>query len=161
VSALVAATPWPYNVYVHVAAWAGLRAAELAGLQVGDVDLPEESPKSDTPDRPGILRVKRTARVIGDAIEYLAPKTHGSHRCVPLTVATTELLRDYLAGHPRRDDRTAPLFPGMTLTAPRPTGVRSADYASTGTAVSLRQATALAELSVDEAEKRLVLAWIE
>jgi len=38
VSALVAATPWPYNVLVHVAAWAGLRAGELDGLQVGDVD---------------------------------------------------------------------------------------------------------------------------
>ena len=44
VSALVAATPWPYNVLVHVAAWAGLRAAELAGLQVGDVELPEPPP---------------------------------------------------------------------------------------------------------------------
>ena len=31
VSAFVDATPWPYNVLVHVAAWAGLRAAELAG----------------------------------------------------------------------------------------------------------------------------------
>ena len=31
------ATPWPYNVYVHLAAWAGLRAGELCGLQVGDV----------------------------------------------------------------------------------------------------------------------------
>ncbi|MGV9713986.1 tyrosine-type recombinase/integrase [Gordonia sp. NPDC003424] len=40
VSALVAATPWPYNVLVHVAAWSGLRAAEIGGLQVGDVELP-------------------------------------------------------------------------------------------------------------------------
>lgn len=43
VQALTGATPWPYNVLVHVAAWAGLRAAELAGLQVGDVELPTRS----------------------------------------------------------------------------------------------------------------------
>ena len=43
VSALVAATPWPYNVLVHVAAWAGLRAGEIDGLTVGNVELPEPS----------------------------------------------------------------------------------------------------------------------
>jgi hypothetical protein len=31
VSALVAATPRPYNVLVHVAAWPALRAGELGG----------------------------------------------------------------------------------------------------------------------------------
>ena len=41
VSALVEATPWPYNVLVHVAAWAGLRAAELGGLTVANVELPD------------------------------------------------------------------------------------------------------------------------
>lgn len=40
VSALVTATPWPYNLLVHLAAWSGLRAAELVGLQVGDLALP-------------------------------------------------------------------------------------------------------------------------
>ena len=35
VAALVVATPEPYDVMVHLAAWSGLRAAELAGLQVG------------------------------------------------------------------------------------------------------------------------------
>ncbi len=40
VSALVAATPWPYSVLTHVAAWTGLRAAELGGLQVGDAEPP-------------------------------------------------------------------------------------------------------------------------
>lgn len=43
VAALVAATPWPYNVLVHLAAWSGLRAAELAGLQVGDMTLPKRA----------------------------------------------------------------------------------------------------------------------
>lgn len=66
VTALAQATPWPYNVYVHVAAWAGLRAAELCGLMVGDVDL--------SPNRPGLLRVERTARVVDGAVTYLPRK---------------------------------------------------------------------------------------
>lgn len=41
VSALVEATPWPYNVLIHVAAWAGLRAAELGGLTIANVELPD------------------------------------------------------------------------------------------------------------------------
>lgn len=159
VFALVAATPWPYNVYVHVAAWAGLRAAELTGLQVGDVGLPERSLKSNVSDRPGVLRVNRTARVIGYAIEYLAPKTKGSRRCVPLAAATTELLRDYLVVHPRGDEPTAPLFPAMTLMVSKPTGVRGGDDSTSSKVLRLRQATALAELSVTEAEARLVLDW--
>ena len=161
VSALVEATPWPYDVYVHAAAWAGLRAAELAGLQVGDVELPERPLNPNTPTRPGVLRIERTARVIGATMTYLAPKTKGSRRRVPLTTATNELLRDYLAAHPRADDPTAPLFPGMTLTVPKPTGVRAADSARTRKAVVLRQATALAALSVEDAEERLVLDWSE
>jgi site-specific recombinase XerC len=39
VADLVYSTPWPYNVLVHVAAWTGLRARELAGLQIRDVHL--------------------------------------------------------------------------------------------------------------------------
>lgn len=158
VAALVAATPWPYSVYVHVAAWAGLRAAELCGLQVGDVDLPD--PRSL--NRPGVLRVERTVRVIGGELTYLTPKTRGSRRRVPLTAETTALLRDYLAEHPKRDDPTAPLFPGMRLTTPRPTGVKAASddgKPADRRAVKQRQADALARLTVHEAADRLVLDW--
>jgi integrase len=166
VSALVAATPWPYNVYVHVAAWAGLRAAELAGLQVADVQLPDRSLNPNAPTKPGVLRVERTARVLGTTMTYLVPKTKGSRRKVPLTAATTELLRDYLAVHPRGDEPTAPLFPAMTLTVPKSTGVQALDpngkpASRDRRAVVLRQARALAELSVAEAENRLVLDWSE
>lgn len=166
VSALVNATPWPYNVMVHVAAWSGLRAAELAGLQVGDVELPAPSLNPNAPTKPGVLRVERTARLVGTTITYLAPKTKGSRRKVPLMAATSELLREYLAEHPRADDLAAPLFPAVTLTVPKPTGVRA--MAPDGKPASQdrrtvvqRQATALAELSVAEAEERLVLDWSE
>ena len=121
----MAATPWPYNVYVHLAAWAGLRAAELCGLQVGDVDLPQPSAGLPQPNRPGgYLRVVRSARPLGGSVAYLPPKTKGSRRRVPLTAATTALLRDYLADHPRGGEPTAPLFPAMAWLGPRK---RSAD----------------------------------
>lgn len=153
VQALVEATPWPFNVYVHVAAWSGLRAAELCGLQVGDVDLPDPNGHTGL----GALRVERTVRVIGGELASLAPKTKGSRRRVPQTAETTALLHDYLAKHPHADNPSAPLFPAMRLTVPRPTGVKAVGTA--GASKTVRQAAALAKLTVTEAEARLVLDW--
>jgi integrase len=173
VSALVDATPWPYNVLIHVAAWAGLRAAELGGLTTGNVELPDAPLNPNAPAKPGVLRVQQAARPNGAAIEYGPLKTKQSYRRVPLTAETTELLRDYLAEHPRADEPKAPLFPGTTLTRPRPTGVPATVPApgaattgaedtapkATAKARARRQADALADLTVAEAEKRLVLDW--
>lgn len=161
VSALVAATPWPYNVYVHVAAWTGLRAAELAGLQVGDIQLPSRSSNPNALAKPGVLNVERTARVIDRRMTYLSPKTKGSRRRVPLTPGTGKLMRDYLAEHPRHDEPAAPLFPHMALTPLRPAGVPVGDGATTRGAVVARQAIALAGLSVPEAQERLAIDWTE
>ncbi|KUI41816.1 integrase [Mycobacterium sp. GA-1199] len=151
VAALVDATPWPYNVLVHVAAWTGLRAGELAGLQVGDVTLPAVA------TRPGSVRVERTVASVGKELVYLTPKTKGSRRTVPLTPQTTTLLRDYLAQHPRRNDSTAPLFPAFRLSTPPPS--TSATKAAPEKVRAQRQAHALAALRVEEAERRLVLDW--
>lgn len=126
VSALVATTPWPFNVYVHLAAWSGLRAAELAGLQIGDLVLPSAPLNPNARPKPGQVNVERTAVWFGKEWKYVTPKTKGSRRRVPLPAATTALLRDYLAMHPRRNEPTAPLFPGVTLVPPKPTGVRAA-----------------------------------
>ncbi|MGV9800191.1 tyrosine-type recombinase/integrase [Mycobacterium sp. NPDC003449] len=133
VSALVAATPWPYNVLVHLAAWSGLRAAELAGLQVGDVILPPPSVNPNARPKPGQVSVERTAvwfapKDLDDKSphwKYVTPKTKGSRRKVPLPAATTAVLRDYLAVHPRRNEPTAPLFPSVALIPQKPTGVRT------------------------------------
>jgi len=92
VAALADATPWPYNILLHLAAWSGLRAAELGGLQVGDVELPSE--------RHATLRVERTVRFSADEEQYGPTKTEGSMRRVPLPPQTTELLANYLAMHP-------------------------------------------------------------
>jgi integrase len=161
VAALVAATPWPYDVLVHLAAWSGLRAAELAGLVVGDLTLPPPNLNPNAPARPGALRVERTAVYFGDEPKYIAPKTKGSRRTVPLTAATTGRLRDYLAEHPRANDSSAPLFPGMSLVAPRPTGVRAeqGEQQPDSRAKAYRQAWTLANLSVTEATARLRLDW--
>ncbi|MDH3022670.1 tyrosine-type recombinase/integrase [Gordonia alkanivorans] len=158
VSALVAATPWPYNVLVHVAAWSGLRAAELGGLQVGDLELPARQVNPNARPKPGTIRVDRTLspRPTGG---YDTPKTRGSRRRVPLTSATVDVLRDYLALHPRSDEPTAPLFPAFRLTPPKQTGVRAADEPETAQARATRQADALAALTVDDAEQRLDLDW--
>jgi integrase len=161
VQSLVNATPWPYSVLVHVAAWAGLRAAELGGLTIASVELPPKPLNPNAPAKLGSLRVARTARAMGPEMRYFPTKTKGSNRKVPLRAATTELLRAYLAEHPHADDPSAPLFPGMRLTTPRPTGVATNNTPANSAvkAKADRQATALANLTVAEAEARLVLDW--
>ncbi|WP_123029479.1 tyrosine-type recombinase/integrase [Mycolicibacterium stellerae] len=160
VDALVAATPWPFCIEVHLAAWAGLRAAELHGLQIGDVRVPEASiHESRPPSRPGVLHVERTVQSLDGKLTYLTPKTRGSCRKVPLTAQTTELLREYLAEHPRRQEPTAPLFPGVQLIPNKPTGKRAPGIESGSRAKALRQASALAALTVWDAEARLDLDW--
>ncbi len=72
------------------------------------------------------------------------------------------MLRDYLAVHPRGDNPSAPLFPGVHLLVPRPTGVTAPTDntgATTGAnrAKATRQAVALADLSVTAAGDRLVV----
>ena len=143
---------------MHVAAWAGLRAAELAGLQVGDVELPARPINSNLRPKPGVLRVERTVQAVDGTLTYAAPKTRGSRRRVPLPAATVELLREHLAAHPRADEPDAPLFPAVQLVAERPTGVRRKGE-QTAQAKARRQADALAGLDRADAEERLQLDW--
>lgn len=102
VTALVEATPWPYNVQVHVGAWAGLRAAELAGLQVGEWNYPCGL------SIPILARSQALCGWIGPSSRLTAnwfttrQRRGGSRRRVPLTPTTVELLRDYLAMPPAR-----------------------------------------------------------
>ncbi|GAC61589.1 tyrosine-type recombinase/integrase [Gordonia sihwensis] len=155
VTVLEAALPWPFNVLAHTAVWSGLRAAELAGLQVGDVLLPQRQVNPNARPKPAQLNVHRTLRVTPDGDVYDTPKTRGSRRTVPLPPATAQVLRDYLARHPRRDEPTAPLFPAMRLIPGKPTGVKNT---AAGTP-NQRQASALAALSVTEAAERIELDW--
>lgn len=139
VSALVDATPWPYNVLVYLAAWSGLRAGELGGLQVADVRLPIQASSSSAP-KDGKLLVRRSVRPLDGVTAYMPTKT-GKSREVPIRSKTVEVLREYLSAHPRRDEPTAPLFPDMRLDPPE------------------TRLAILAALTVEQVEERLVLAW--
>lgn len=157
VAALINATPWPCSVMVHLAAWSGMRAAELAGLQVGDLEWPVN------PNGQVYARVRRTVIDTGDGLTYDTTKTRGSDRRVPLMPHTVQLLRDYLAEHPRADEPTAPLFCSVALAPVKPSGKRRVDadreQPETAAEKADRQATALAALSVAEATERLVVDW--
>jgi integrase len=171
-SDLVEATPWPYNVLVHLAAWSGLRAAELAGLQVGDVQLPLALNPNAAP-KPGTLRVERTALSMygpisggeGPYVTYDTPKTKGSRRRVPLPPLTVAVMREYLSRHPAGPDSpghnpSAPLFPGVTKIVRKSTGKKAPVHESGLRAGQPMTATEqIATLSVDEAGARLALHW--
>ncbi|OBK19392.1 hypothetical protein A5636_18540 [Mycobacterium asiaticum] len=119
-----------YALAVLFAAYTGVRAAELQGLQVGDVTLP------DIPGTVGAVRVRRTATKRQG--EWIAgtPKTAKSDRVVPLATWLADDLRDYLTTvHPfsamstqgQRYIAHAPLFPGKRTRAGS-TAVEVADF---------------------------------
>lgn len=127
VAALEAATPWPCNVMVHLAAWSGLRAAELAGLQVGDVELPERSINPNAPTKPGVLHVERTVITIDGALVYDTPKTKGSRRKGAVDGCDDGAIAGLPRGAPapRRPDRSTVLCgDAATLEADRREGYR-------------------------------------
>ena len=102
-----------YALVVTFTAFTGLRAAEVAGLQIGDLVLSEISGTA------GAVRVQRTKTKTRDPKtgKFCWPaeptKTDESDRVVPLEPWLADDLRDYLATtHHRPCDPLAPLFPG-------------------------------------------------
>jgi integrase len=102
-----------YALAVLFTAYSGVRAAELQGLQVGDVTL------SDVPGTVGSVRVERTAQRRGGKWSQGTPKSDAStNRVIPLTPWLADDLRDYLATiHPFAGKPHAPLFPGRRTRA--------------------------------------------
>lgn len=90
----------PYGLMVRFAAFTGLRAGEIAGLNISDVD----------PLRSRVT-VRRTRRKVKGGWETHVPK-NGKTRRVPMP----EWLRDdviaFIDQHPHRDKTDAPLWPG-------------------------------------------------
>ena len=84
------------------------------------MELPDRSINPNTPAKPGVLHVERTVVGVDGELVSDSPKTKDSRRRVPLMAATTALLRDYLADHPRRDEPAAPLFCAVTLPPAKP-----------------------------------------
>ena len=96
-----------------VTAFTGLRAGELAGLNVGDLTLPT------IPSSAGSVSVARTRRAVRGGSETSTPKSSKSRRVVPIDAWLADDLRVYLAGEHSHDDLAspdydpdAPLFPG-------------------------------------------------
>lgn len=94
----------PDGLIVQFAAYTGLRAGELEGLRVSDVNLFARQP---------FVRVQRQAQYTpGVGWEYIAPKSANSIRNVPLNRALADRLREHLEQHPHRLDPNAALWPG-------------------------------------------------
>src|SRR6185437_3134108 len=102
-----------YALAVLFTAYSGVRAAELQGLQVGDLTL------SDIPGTVGSVRVQRTAHRRGGKWTQGTPKSDaGTNRIVPLAPWLADDLRDYLTTvHPFAGKPHAPLFPGRRTRA--------------------------------------------
>jgi integrase len=97
----------PYDVMVKMLAWTGLRAAELAGLDVADCKLW----RTQNGWR-GHIDVHRTRRKVKGGWAEDTPKSVKSRRTVRLASWLAEDLHTYLSTcHPRGDTADAPLFP--------------------------------------------------
>jgi integrase len=90
----------PDGLLVRFTAWTGLRAGEMAGLNIGDVDLMRK-----------VVHVRRTRSRRGGIWTEHTPKS-GKARTVPLMPWIAEDLTAFLAQHPNRADADAPLWPG-------------------------------------------------
>lgn len=105
-----------YALMVEFMAYTGLRASEVAGLQVSDIayqPAPAASPTAPTSLR-AVVRVSRAIEHKGGVAATRTLKTANAKRTVPLPGWLAERMADYLAAHPNADDPTAPLWPGRS-----------------------------------------------
>lgn len=83
-----AAAGSPYYPIIYAAISSGLRRNELLGLRWRDVDVESASPT---------ISVARTLYKSKGVVEYRAPKTARSRRCISITHKLAAYLRDYRA----------------------------------------------------------------
>lgn len=106
VAALADEADWSdpvYGLVIRFAAYTGLRAGEIAGLNVADVDLLRRE-----------VRVERTRRKVRGGWVEDTPKSERSTRTVPVPVWLSDDLAAYLAQRPLPLGAASPLFPGRT-----------------------------------------------
>lgn len=114
----------PFDLMVRFAAYTGLRAAELVGLRVGDLDLAR-----------GEVFVRQTLQRIDGEWVTGTPKSHRSTRDVPIEHSgLLGELRRYRMQHPNSGDPSALLWPGRAV------GSHAVDYARPLGMSSFRQA---------------------
>lgn len=93
-----------YGTVVRFLASTGLRASELAGLQVGDY-------RRGVGDAPDVIEVRRSAVNDKQGFRYKVTKSRSSVRDIPLDEMIALEMRAFLAKHPKRETKSAPLFP--------------------------------------------------
>lgn len=103
VEATAALLVHPGDSLLRFMAYTGLRAGEVAGLQIADFNPLH-----------GTVQVRRTVqRIAGEGWVATSPKTKRSARTVPLlSTALHEDMKAFLEAHPRRAEPEAPLWPG-------------------------------------------------
>ncbi|MBD8583456.1 tyrosine-type recombinase/integrase [Frigoribacterium sp. CFBP 8766] len=110
----------PYGLLVRFAAYTGLRAGELTGLRIRDLNL-----------KAGHVEVRQTLQHIAGEWVVGTPKSARSTRNVPLVSrALVADLREYLVTHPRSGDPDALVWPGRNPGSHAVTYERVFDVAS-------------------------------
>jgi integrase len=101
-----------YAVMVEFMASTGLRASEVAGLEVQDIRF---APQLAGQPVTASVRVERTKKRKGGVWVTGPPKSARSRRTVPLPGWLAGKLADYLASdHPRATESNAPLWPSRS-----------------------------------------------
>jgi integrase len=112
-----------YSVYalmVEFAAYTGLRASELAGLEVGDLYFSPVPVAAQPKCSVHVERTKTKAKRAGEGWIVGTPKSKRSRRSVPLPGWLAAKMADCLANiHPRAAEPDAPLWPGGASRAAR------------------------------------------
>ncbi|HSS23048.1 MAG TPA: site-specific integrase, partial [Mycobacterium sp.] len=112
-----------YSVYalmVEFAANTGLRASELAGLEVADLSFVPVPVGAHPKCSVRVERTKAKSKRAGEGWEVGTPKSKRSRRTVPLPGWLAAKMADYLAYvHSRAAEPDAPLWPGVARRAVR------------------------------------------
>lgn len=107
-----------YELMTYFAAYTGLRAEEMAGLEVGDLVF---APRPSCTVHVRRAKKRRAGEWTADTL-----KSVRSRRDVPLPPWLATRLVDYLANmHPRSAETRAPLWPNRALGAARRRGCRA------------------------------------
>lgn len=100
-----------YALMVDFLAYSGLRSAENAGLEVGDLVFTTRPGSDSVPAVQCSVRVQRTKERKGGEWVTSTPKSKKSRRSVPLPSWLAERMLAYVRQvHPRADEPTAPLW---------------------------------------------------
>ncbi|WP_457135490.1 tyrosine-type recombinase/integrase [Mycobacteroides abscessus] len=109
-----------YALMVEFMAYTGLRAGEVAGLEITDIGFSLTSAGKPC----AVVHVRRAKERKDGQWVTRTLKTDNSRRSVPLPSWLAERMAEYIAEHPRSDDPTAPLWPGRSATVIARTGTR-------------------------------------